>query len=163
MYLHPYSKSYSFFDISTPIMLVKGLEFIKCGICIRKRLLCEPTSCGQRSSPYKRNRQLLGFKNKRNHQRDSRNIRSGQINSLVHSEKKKHTDELSNIKRPGRPRRTTVVMIGEKPFHNIQPREEYSPGARRVYNQEKTSPEQTQRLIHHKLQIRPDSTLPKNI
>ncbi len=33
----------------------------------------------------------------------------------------------------------------EKPFHNIQPREEHSPGDRRVYNQEKTSPEQTQR------------------
>ncbi len=32
-----------------------------------------------------------------------------------------------------------------KPFHNIQPREELSPGDRRVYNQEKTSPEQIQR------------------
>ncbi len=39
----------------------------------------------------------------------SRNIRSDQINSLVHSEKKECTGELSNIKRPGRPRRTTVV------------------------------------------------------
>ncbi len=57
------------------------------------------------------NRQLLGFKNKQIHQRDSRNIMSGQINSLVHSEKKKieRTSELSNIKRPGCPRRTTVV------------------------------------------------------
>ncbi len=47
----------------------------------------------------------------------------------------------------------------EKPLHNIQPREEHSPGGRRVYNQEKTSPEQTQRL-HHKL---PVQTSPKNI
>ncbi len=53
------------------------------------------------------------------------NIRSGQINSLVHSEKKKEerTGELSNIKRPGRPRRTTVVddrrilsMVKKNPF-----------------------------------------------
>ncbi len=34
---------------------------------------------------------------------------SGQINSLVHSEKKERTGELSNIKSPGCPRRTTVV------------------------------------------------------
>ncbi len=47
----------------------------------------------------------------------------------------------------------------EKPFHNIQPREEHSPGGRRVtvkvYNQEKTSPVQIQR-VHHKVQTRPD-------
>ncbi len=52
----------------------------------------------------------------------------------------------------------------EKPFHNIQPREEHSPGGRRVavkvYNQEKTSPEQIQR-VHHKVQTRPDETLTK--
>ncbi len=60
--------------------------------------------------------------------------------------KKERTSELSNIKRPGRPRRTTVVEdplhVKEKPFHNIQPREEHSPGGRcvtvKVYNQEKT-------------------------
>ncbi len=57
------------------------------------------------------------------HQRDSRNIRSGQINSLVHSEKKGRTGELNNIKRPGRPRRTSVVddqrilsMVKKNPF-----------------------------------------------
>ncbi len=57
------------------------------------------------------------------HQRDSWNIRSGQINSLVHSEKKDWTGELSNIKRPGRPRMTTVVddrrilsMVKKNPF-----------------------------------------------
>ncbi len=47
----------------------------------------------------------------------------------------------------------------EKPFHNIQPSEEHSPGGRRatvkVYNQDKTSREQIQR-IHHKVQTRPD-------
>ncbi len=43
-------------------------------------------------------------------------------------------------------RANTEVMIGGSSlFHNIQPREEHSPGGRRVYNQEKTSPEQTQR------------------
>jgi len=39
-------------------------------------------------------------------------------------------------------RANTEVMIGGSSlFHNIQPREEHSPGDRRVYNQEKTSPE----------------------
>ncbi len=53
-------------------------------------------------------------------------------------------------------RANTEVMIGGSSlFHNIQPREELSPGGRRVYNQEKTSPEQIQRL-HRKLQTRPD-------
>ncbi len=43
-------------------------------------------------------------------------------------------------------RANTEVMIGGSSlFHNIQPREEHSPGDRRVYNQERTSPEQTQR------------------
>ncbi len=40
----------------------------------------------------------------------------------------------------------------EKPFHNIQPREEPSPGGKcvtvNVYNQQKTSPEQIQRGHH---------------
>ncbi len=46
----------------------------------------------------------------------------------------------------------------EQPFHNIQPREVHSPGGKRVtvkvYNQEKTSREQIQR-VHHKEQTRP--------
>ncbi len=60
--------------------------------------------------------------------------------------KKEHTGELSNIKRSGRPQKITVVddlriLFIRKPFHNIQPREEHSPGGRHVtvYNQEKTS------------------------
>ncbi len=40
---------------------------------------------------------------------------------------------------------TEVMIRGSSLFHNIQPREEHSPGGRHVYNQEKTSPEQTQR------------------
>ncbi len=48
-------------------------------------------------------------KQKKIQQIDSRNIRSGQINSLVYSEKKECTGELSDIKRPGRPRRPKVV------------------------------------------------------
>ncbi len=45
----------------------------------------------------------------------------------------------------------------EKPFHKIQPREEHSPLGTviKVYNQEKTSQEQIQR-VHHKVQTRPD-------
>ncbi len=47
----------------------------------------------------------------------------------------------------------------EKPFHNIQPREEHPPGGRRVtvkvYNQEKTSLEQIQR-VHNKVQTMSD-------
>ncbi len=49
--------------------------------------------------------------------------------------KKKCTGELSNIKRPGCPQRTTVVddrRILSKNFHNIQAKEEHSPGGRRV-------------------------------
>ncbi len=48
------------------------------------------------------------------HQRDSRNIRSGQINCLVLRRRKKCTSELSNIKRPGCPQRITVV---DDPLH----------------------------------------------
>ncbi len=52
------------FIISASIKQVKGLGLIlKCAICILKLFLWT-TSCGQRSSPYKRNRRLLGFKNK---------------------------------------------------------------------------------------------------
>ncbi len=39
----------------------------------------------------------LAFQTKQIHQRYNRNIRSGQINSLVRSEKKERTGELSNI------------------------------------------------------------------
>ena len=66
--------------------------------------------------------------------------------------KKERTGELSNTKRPGRPRKTTVVddrrnyFPGEeKPLHNSWPDQEHSPGGRcmcvKVNNQEKTSPE----------------------
>ncbi len=46
------------------------------------------------------------------------------------------------------------MIGGSSLFHNIQPREERPPGGRRVavkvYNQEKTLPEQTQR-VHQKV------------
>ncbi len=49
--------------------------------------------------------------------------------------------------------------------NNIQSKEEPSPGGRRatvkVYNQEKTSREQIQRRVHHKVQTGPDYSLPK--
>ncbi len=60
----------------------------KCAICIWKQLLWTHIMQSKYLSiQYMWNRQLLGFKNKTIHQRDSRNIRSCQINSLVHSEK----------------------------------------------------------------------------
>ncbi len=63
-------------------------------------------------------------KQKKIHQRESRNIRSGQSNSLVHSEKKeRRTGELCNIKRLRRPQRTKVMddwrilcMVKKTPF-----------------------------------------------
>ena len=55
-------------------------------------------------------------------------------------EQKKHTGELSNAKRPGRLRKTTVVDD-----RNTISDQEHSPGGRcicvKVNNQEKTSPE----------------------
>ncbi len=69
--------------------------------------------------------------------------------------KKERTGELSNTKRPGRPRKTTVVddrrilsLVKKTPgkhLHNSWPDQEHSPGGRcmcvKVNNQEKTSPE----------------------
>jgi transposase-like protein len=66
--------------------------------------------------------------------------------------KKERTGELSNTKRPGRPRKTTVVDEPKNSFpgeentlHNSWPDPEHSPGGRcmcvKVNNQEKTSPE----------------------
>ncbi len=74
--------------------------------------------------------------------------------------KKERTGELSNTKRPGRPRKTTVVddwrilSLVKKHLHNSWPDQEHSPGGRcmcvKVNNQEKTSPEWIQR-VHHKM------------
>ncbi len=93
-------------------------------------------------------------------------IMSGQIKSLVHSEKKRKHWWAQQQKKAWT---STEDNSGgwlenplhgkEKPFHNIQPREEHSPGGRRVtvnvYNQEKTSPELIQRL-HHKVHTTTD-------
>ncbi len=54
------------FVISASIKQVKGLELILCVPFAFGSCCCEPTSCGQRSSPCRWNRQLLGFKNKTN-------------------------------------------------------------------------------------------------
>ena len=59
-------------------------------------------------------------KSKQINQRDSKNIRRGQINCL------ERTGELSNTKRPGRPRKTTVVddrriisLVEKNPFTTV--------------------------------------------
>ncbi len=152
---------------STSIKQVKSLELILSVPFAFGSSCCEPTLCGQMISPYKWNRQLLDLKTKQIHQRDSRNIRSGQINSFVHSEKKKRTHWWAQQhKKAWTSAEDNSGGWSEDPlhgkkklFHNIQPREEHSPGGRRVtvkvYNPEKTSPEQIQR-IHHNVETRPD-------
>ncbi len=52
------------FIISTSIKQVKGLELILSVPFAFGSCCCEPTSCGQRISPYKWNRQLLGLKSR---------------------------------------------------------------------------------------------------
>ncbi len=109
------------------IKQIKGLKLILSVPFTFGSCCCEPTSCSQRSSPCKWNRLLLGFKHKtkiHQRERESRNIRSGQSNSLVHSEKKeRRTGELCNIKRLRRPQRTKVMddwrilfMVKKTPF-----------------------------------------------
>ncbi len=140
----------------------------------------EAVSVNHIISPYKRNRWLLGFKNNTDPSERERAGTLGAKSTVCFIlRKQERTNELRNKERPGGPRRTTVVMIGgSSPFHNIQPREEHSPGDRpgrprrttvmmiggsslfhniqpreedrRIYNQEKTSPEQIQGL-HHKI------------
>ncbi len=111
---------------------------------------CEPTSCNQRTSPFKWNTIVR-------HQQQNKSIREiagtfGQINSLVHSEKKRthwwaqqHKKAWTSTEDNSGGWSEDPLHGEEKPIHNIQPREEHSPGGRRVYNQEKTSPEQIQR------------------
>lgn len=63
------------------------------------------------------------------HQRDRRNITSGQINKLAHPDnnKKEHSGELSNIKRPEQLQKTVmedykIPFLGEeKHLNKIQP------------------------------------------
>ncbi len=104
-------------------------------------------------------------KSKLAHQRDSRNIRSGQINSLVHFETKRmhcwaqqHKNACMSTEDNSGGWSEGPLRGKEKPFHNIQPREEHSPGGRhgtaKVYNQEKTSQEQVQ-WVYHNVQTRP--------
>ncbi len=65
-------------------------------------------------------------KTKQTHQRDSKNIRRGQTTVWNILKKKERTGELSNTKRPGRPRKTTVVddrrilsLVKKTPFTTV--------------------------------------------
>ncbi len=151
---------YLFIFIHISIKQVKVLEFI---LSVHLRFAfgscyCEPTSCSQRSSPCRWNT-IVRL------QKQIKSIReiAGSRSTVWYILRKKIcTGELSNIIRPGCPQRTTVVddrRILSKNFHNIQPKEEHSPRGRRVtvkvYNQEKTSREQIQR-VHRKVQTMPD-------
>ncbi len=134
------------FVISTSIKQVKGLELILSVSFAFGSCCCEPTSSSQRSSACRWNRQLAS-KTKAVHQRDSRNIRSGQINSLVHSEKKRTHWWAQQRKKVWTSTEDNSGGWSEDPLHkktlSQHPREEHSPGGRhvtvRVYNQEKTS------------------------
>ncbi len=152
------------FIIYPSVKQVKHLELILSVPFAFGSCCCEPTSCGQRISPYKWNRQT---------QKQTKSIREiagtlGVAKSTVwYILRKKRTHWwaqqhnwawTSTVDNSGG--WSDDLLHGkEKLFHNIQPREEHSPGGRRVtvkvYNQEKTSPEQIQR-INHKVQTRPD-------
>ncbi len=147
------------FVISTSIKQIKGLELIP----------SEPfafgSCCCSKISPYKWNKWIPN-RWKQIHLIDRRNNMSGQISSLLHSEQKRTHQWAQQHKKAWTSTEensggwSEVPLHGkEKPLHNIQPREEYSSGGRRVtvkvYNQEKTSAEQIQR-VHYKVQTRPD-------
>ncbi len=87
------------FIISSSIKQVNGLELFVFGSCCS-----EPTSCGQRSSPCKRNRQLFGFKNTNSSER----LGAAQ-SSVCYIRMKRPHWWAQQHKRPGHQRRTTVV------------------------------------------------------
>lgn len=149
------------FVISSSIRHVKGLE-LKSVVFVFGIYCCEPTSCVQRSCSCKWKAIVRLQKLKKNHQRDSSNIRSGQIKSLVHSEERRthwwaqqHKKAWTSTEDKGDGWSQDPLYGKEKPIHNIQTSKGHSPGGGRVivkvYNQEKTSREQIQ-SIHHKVQ-----------
>ncbi len=83
------------FVISTSIKQINALELIVSVPFAFGSCCCEPTSYGQRNYSVKHATVRLQKQNKskernpNSNQGDSRNIRSGLINSLVHSEKKR--------------------------------------------------------------------------
>ncbi len=139
------------FVISTSIKQVKCLECLRVGVISVPfafgSCCCEPTSCSHLSIQVKQT--IVSLQKQQIHQRDSKNIRSGQINVWYILRKTEHTGELSNIKRPGRPRRTTVVD-DRRILSMVKKNLSQHPAKRRtlsrryvcqcqVYNQEKTS------------------------
>ncbi len=105
---------------------IKGPEFISSvlfafGICCCQLSRWDPKSCH-----YQWSKPSLGWKTKQTHQRDSKNIRRGQTTVWNILKKKECTGELSNTKRPGRPRKTTVVddrrilsLVKKTPFTTV--------------------------------------------
>ena len=73
---------------------------------------CEPTTCNQKRFLCKINGPFLGCKNK-----ESRNVRSGQINSLTRSERKGNALQQ---KKPACPQRTAMVDISCTCAHKQQ-------------------------------------------
>ncbi len=140
-----------FFIISTSIKQVKGLELIHVpfGSCC-----CEPTLCSQKSSPRRWNRPLLGFKNKTNISEIAGTLGVTKSTVWYILRKKERTQQhkkaWTSTEDNSGGWSENPVRGEEKPFYNIQPRDKHSPGGRRVtfkvYNQEKTSPEQIQRF-----------------
>ncbi len=121
----------------------------------------EPTSCSQRISPYKWNRKLLGFKNKTNpSEREIAGTFRVAKSTVWYIVRKTITHQWAQQHKKAWTSTENVLSNGkEKPFHNIQAREEHSSGVScvpvQVYNQEKTSQEKRQR-VHNKVQTRPN-------
>lgn len=99
------------------IKQLKGLELIYLGAVIGN------TQYAVKGVSMEVKQTILRLWKKKKSIRDSRNVRSDQINSLVHSEGKKCTGELGNSERPGRPQKRTVgndrrilSMVKKNPF-----------------------------------------------
>ncbi len=133
----------------------------KCAICIWNLLLSTVKMRSKELSLSVKQAIIRLKKQNKTHQRDSKNIRRAKTTVWNILKKKERTGELSNTKRPGRPRKTTVVddrrilsLVKKTHLHNSWPDQEHSPGGRcmcvKVNNQEKTSPEWIQR-VHHKM------------
>lgn len=123
--------------------LVK-LSFIKQFKCLKLipfafgSCCCEPKTWGPRSSMEVK-QTILRLKKENIHQRDSRNVRGGQINSLVHSKNKRPHWWSWELKKAWKCLKDSSegwsqgLVHGEgKALHNIHPRKEQSLGSRCV-------------------------------
>ncbi len=100
------------FIISTSIKQVKGLELILSVPFVFGSCCCEPHHVVKGSLHTRETDDCLASKTKL-HQRERAGTLGAKSTVWFILRKQDRTGELRNIERPGRPRRTTVVMIGE--------------------------------------------------